>query len=99
MSELSINERLKLAQQKAKNLAASREQIVGDLRVEEQKLKQAYDNLRALGVENPETKSVAELTAMANEFKSTLAENLTAIETQLAKGEELMRKYRELQES
>ena len=49
MAELSIQERLRAAQAKVKALNSSREQIIGDARVEEQKLKQAYSNLKELG--------------------------------------------------
>ena|ERR1700739_1533727 len=96
---MDIQERLKQAQAKVKTLGTSREKIAGDARFEEQKLKQAYDNLRVLGVEDPESKSVKELKALEAETEAQLEEKLGAIETQLATGEELLKKYNELQES
>jgi hypothetical protein len=98
MTELSIQERLRAAQAKVKSLNSSREQIIGDARVEEQKLKQAYSNLRELGIENPESMSIKELRALEVTSKAELEEKLNAVETQLAKGEELIRKYNSLQE-
>lgn len=98
MAELSIEERLRAAQAKVKSLNSSREQIIGDARVEEQKLKTAYSNLKDLGVENPEEMTIKELRALETKSKAELEEKLVAIETQLAKGEELIKKYNELQE-
>jgi hypothetical protein len=89
---------LRAAQAKVKALNSSREQIIGDARVEEQKLKTAYNNLKDLGVENPEAMTIKELRALEEKSKSELEEKLVAIETQLAKGEELIKKYNELQE-
>lgn len=99
MTEISIPERLRQAQTKVKTLTASRESIIGDVAREEQKLTQAYSNLRQLGVEDPEGKTVKELKALEAESKAQLEEKLGAIETQLATGEELMKKYNELQEN
>jgi len=96
--ELSIQERLKQAQIKVKSLNSSRENIIGDVAREEQKLKQAYNNLQELGVENPESKTVKELKALEIQLKSQLEEKLGAIEVQLTKGEELMQEYNALQE-
>ena len=98
MPELSIQERLRAAQTKVKTLNSSREQIIGDARVEEQKLKQAYSNLKELGIENPENMSIKELKALEVTSKAELEEKLVAIETQLAKGEELIQKYNDIQQ-
>ena len=99
MAELSIQDRLRAAQAKVKALNSSREQIIGDARVEEQKLKQAYSNLKELGVENPENMTIKELRALEAEAKAQLEEKLAAVETQLLEGEKLMQKYNELQET
>lgn len=99
MAELSIQDRLKAAQTRVKGLNASREKIVGDARVEEQNLKQAYANLQELGVENPEGMTIKELRTLEAESRTQLEEKLTAIEDQLAKGDELMEKYNQLQEN
>lgn len=99
MPELTINDRLKAAQAKVKSLAASRDNILGDLRVEEQKLKQAYASLTELGIEDVEKMSAKELQALTEKLKTKLASKLEAIEEQLAKGDELMKQYQEIQES
>lgn len=99
MAELSIQDRLRAAQAKVKALNSSREQIIGDARVEEQKLKQAYSNLKDLGIENPENMTIKELRALEAASKAQLEEKLVAIETQLATGEELIQKYNRLQET
>jgi hypothetical protein len=99
MAELSIQDRLRAAQAKVKNLNTNREKIIGDARVEEQKLKQAYSNLRELGVEDPENMTTEELRALEEESKTLLEQRLVAIEDQLVKAEKLMDKYNQLQES
>ena len=99
MSEVSIQDRLRIAQAKVKALNSSREKIIGDARVEEQKLKQAYSNLKDSGIENPESMTVKELRTLEASSKAQLEEKLIAIEDQLSKGEELIQKYNELQET
>jgi hypothetical protein len=99
MSEASIQDRLRIAQFKVKALNSSREKIIGDARVEEQKLKQAYSNLKESGIENPENMTVKELRTLEASSKAQLEEKLVAVEDQLSKGEELMQKYNELQET
>ena len=99
MAELTTSERLKSAQGRVKTLSSNRDQLIGDLRVEEQKLKQSYENLRELGIEEPETLTIKQLQALTEKLKSELAVKLEAIEGLLTKGEELMTTYRSLEES
>jgi hypothetical protein len=99
MAELSTQERLKQVQTKVRTLNSTREKIVGDARVEEQKLKQAYSNLKELGIESPEGMTIKELRTLEQEFKSKLEDKLVAIEEQLETGESLINKYNELQEN
>ena len=99
MEELTIQERIKKVQAKIKNLSSNRDKVFGDARVEEQKLKQSYAALIDLGIENPEEKTSKELRALEEKSKEQLEQQLEAIETQVATGEELMKKYNELQES
>lgn len=96
---MTTQERLKQAQAKVRTLMSSREKIVGDARVEEQKLKQAYAALKELGIENAESMSITELRALKVESEAKLEQLLETIEAQLVKGEELMKKYNELQEN
>jgi hypothetical protein len=99
MSEQSVQDRLRAAQAKVKTLSVNREKIIGDARVEEQRLKQAYSNLKESGVENPEGMTVKELRTLESSFKAQLEKELTAIEGKLVEGEDLMKKYNELQEN
>ena len=94
-----IQDRLRIAQAKVKALNSSREKIIGDARVEEQKLKQAYSNLKESGIENPENMTVKELRTLEASSKAQLEEKLVAVEEQLSEGEKLMQKYNELQET
>jgi hypothetical protein len=97
MPELSTSERLKQAQARVKALSASRDQIIGDIRVANQKLKQSYENLRELGVEAPEDLTLKQLSTLAEEFKTTLATKLESIEEVLGNGETLLQQYKELE--
>ncbi len=99
MAELTTQERLKQAQAKVRSLTSLREKIIGDARVEEQKLKQAYATLKELGIENPEAMSVKELRALEEASRTKLEELLVAIEEQLVAGEDLMKKYNAVQEN
>ena len=97
MIETSVQERLKQAQARVKTLNSNRETLIGDARVEEQKLKQAYSNLEELGVDSPDKLTIEELKILEIESKTRLESLLLSIEEQLTKGEELMKKYNDLQ--
>ncbi len=98
MSELTTQERLKQAQAKVKLLNSNREKVIGDARVEEQKLKQAYSQLKELGIDNADVLSIDELKALEEQAKAKLEELLVAIEEQVATGESLIKKYNQIQE-
>ena len=99
MAELTTQERLQQAQAKVRSLTSAREKIIGDARVEEQKLKQAYAALKELGIDNPEDMSIKELRALEEASRAKLEELLVAIEEQLVAGEDLMKKYNAVQEN
>jgi len=99
MADLTIQERLRLAQLRVKALNSSREKIIGDARVEQNKLNTAYANLKELGIENPEDMTGKELKALEARYQGELEDKLHAIEAQLVTGEDLMKKYNALQES
>ncbi len=99
MSELTIQERIKQAQTRVKTLNSNRETVIGDIRVEEQKLKQAYTTLEELGIDSPESLTIKELKALETTSKNKLEELLASIEEQLTTGEDLMKKYNALQET
>lgn len=82
-------------QTKVKTLASKRDQIIRDQGIEERKLEEAYEKLRELGVENPESLSAQEIQDLATKLQTELDEKLTALETQVTQGEALMAKYQE----
>jgi hypothetical protein len=96
---MTTQERLQQAQTKVRALMSNREKIVGDARVEEQKLKQAYTALTGLGIENPESMTIQELRALEEDSKAKLEQLLETIEVQLVQGEDLMKQYNALQEN
>ena len=93
-----IQEQLRLAQGRVKTLAARRDQIIRDAGVEEQKLQQVYENLRQLGVKNPETLSEADLKSLAADTEKTLETSLQSLLDSLAKGEDLLKQYDQFQQ-
>ena len=99
MNEEIIKERLRQVQARVKVLNSSREKIIGDARVEEQKLKTAYNNLKELGITDPEGMTTTELRQLETSCRTQLEEKLAAIETQLAEGDKLIKKYNDLQET
>ena len=94
-----IQEQLRLAQTKVKTLASKRDQIIRDAGVEEQKLQQVYENLRQLGVKNPEGMSEADLKTLAESTSLSLGEALHDLTESLAKGEELIAEYDRFQQA
>lgn len=90
---------LKQIQEKIKQYAVKRDQIIGEIGREEGQLENAYTKLRELGIETPENLSVEELEALATDAQNQLAEKLAAIESQLVLSESLIAQYQQLQES
>ncbi|MDA4132824.1 MAG: hypothetical protein OK454_06845, partial [Thaumarchaeota archaeon] len=56
-----------------------------------------YAKLRELGIENPEKMTSKELQALADQKRAELAEKVDALNEQLAQGEQLIKRYAELQ--
>jgi hypothetical protein len=83
-------------QTKVKALASKRDQIIRDQGIEERKLEEAYEKLRELGVDNPETLSAQEIQDLAVSLQAELDGKLAALETQVTQGEALMAKYQEV---
>jgi uncharacterized protein YceH (UPF0502 family) len=86
-------------QNKVKALASKRDQIIRDQGAEERQLEQAYEKLRALGVEKPEELSAQEIQEMADKLQAELTEKLAALDQQVTQGEALMAKYQATQET
>lgn len=92
-----LQEQLKEAQARVKALAGKRDQVIRDAGVEEQKLQQAYENLRQLGVPNPENLTKDELIRLSNDTAKTLETHLRGLLETLDEGEALLEKYNEAQ--
>ena len=85
MSEVT-QESLKEVQARVRALQSTRDQIMRQQAVQEQKRDEAYSNLRELGIENPEGMTSKQLQALADEKKTELAEKVAELEAQLAQG-------------
>lgn len=97
MSEVT-QENLKQVQTRVKALQSTRDSIIGEFKVQESKRDEAYAKLRELGIENPEKMTSKELQALADQKRAELAEKVSALNEQLAQGEQLIQKYQELQQ-
>jgi len=91
-------ESLKQLQGRVRSLQGTRDEIVGAFKVQESKRDEAYAKLRELGIESPEKMTSRELQALADEKRAELAEKVAALNEQLAQGEQLIKKYQELQQ-
>ena len=97
MSEVT-QESLKEIQGRVKNLQGTRDEIVGAFKVQESKRDEAYAKLRELGIVDPEKMSAKALQELADSKRAELAEKVSALNEQLAQGEQLIKKYAELQQ-
>jgi hypothetical protein len=88
---------LRQVQQRVKALQGTRDEIIGTFKVQESKRDEAYAKLRELGIENPEKMTSRELQALADQKRTELADKVAALNEQLAQGEQLIKKYEELQ--
>ena len=91
-------ESLKEIQARVKKLQSTRDEIIGTFKVQESKRDEAYAKLRELGIENPEKMTSKELQALADTKRAELAEKVSALNEQLAQGEQLIKKYQDLQQ-
>lgn len=91
-------ETLKEVQARVKKLQGTRDEIVGTFRVQESKRDEAYAKLEELGIKNAKEMSSKELQALADQKRAELAEKIAALNEQLAQGEKLIVRYRELQQ-
>jgi len=89
---------LKEVQARVKALQSTRDSILGTFKVQESKRDEAYAKLREQGIENPEKMTSKELQALADEKRAELAGKVTALNEQLTQGEQLIKKYQELQQ-
>ena len=98
MAEVT-QETLKELQARVKALQGTRDEVLGTFRVQQSKRDEAYAKLRELGVEDADKLTSKELQALADQKKAELAVKLEELKDQLAKGEQLITEYQELQEN
>ncbi len=91
-------ESLKQVQARVRSLQSVRDEIIGTFKVQESKRDEAYAKLKELGIESPEKMTSKELQALADEKRAELADKVAALNEQLAQGEQLIKKYQELQQ-
>jgi hypothetical protein len=91
--ERDFQQELKKAQQAVKNIGAKRDELVGDARVEEAKVNTAVEQLKALGIENAASLSVADLTNLREQTQKELESNLDVLQSQITQGEALVKEY------
>ncbi len=91
-------ETLRDVQARVKALQGTRDSIIGTFKVQESKRDEAYAKLRELGIESPEKMTSKELQALADQKREELAASVTALNEQLAQGEQLIKKYEQLQQ-
>jgi len=84
---------LKTAQAAVKTLAARREQLVGDARVEESRVKSALEALQGLEVPNPHKLTVAQLQQLKDKSGRDLETHLDALQKKIADAQSLMAEY------
>ena len=87
-----------MAQSRVKTLAGKRDQLIRDAGIEEQKLQQVYDNLRQLGVSNPESLDADDLQRLAETTQAELESNMQSLTEALSKGESLLEDYSKSQQ-
>ena len=89
---------LKQLQTRVKTLQTSRDQIMRQQAMQEQKRDESYRNLRELGIENPESLTSKQMQALADAKKVELEERVSELETQISQGETLVTKFQQLQQ-
>jgi len=93
MAERDFQAELKAAQASVKALGTKRERLVGDARLEEDRVKTATEQLVSLGVENAAKLTVDELKALSIKTQAEMEANLDLLKTQILAGEALMVEY------
>src|SRR5258708_6764043 len=91
--ERDFQAELKKAQASVKELGAKRDKLVGDSRAEEIRVNTAIEQLKALGIENADKLTVADLTKLREKTQADLESNLDVLSTQITQGEALMKEY------
>ncbi len=77
-------------QRRIKALASGRDTLIRDAGIQEQKLQEALDKLRANGIEEPEKITELELVEMDRELSTQLAALIAELTAKIEEGERLL---------
>ena len=89
---MTVDEQLRDLQRRVKLLATNRDTIIRDAGVQEQKLLEAYQKLRDLGIDSPENLSEVELQALAQKLQAELTTAIVELTNTVEEGERLLAK-------
>lgn len=92
-TERNILEELKTAQTAVKTLNTQREKLLGDKGREEQRLADAVESLKALGVDNADKLSIFDMEALRDGAQSDLIKALDAVQQQIASAKAVLAQY------
>jgi hypothetical protein len=92
-NERNILEELRSAQSTVKTLNTQRERLLGDKGREEQRLADAVEALKALGVDNADKLSIFELEALRDGAQTDLIKALDAVQTQITNAKAVLAQY------
>jgi hypothetical protein len=89
---MTVEDQLKELQRRVKALAASRDSIIRDAGIQEQKLQEAYQKLRDLGITDPEKMTDEDLTQLSEALQSKLTAAIAELMELVEEGEKLLAK-------
>jgi hypothetical protein len=89
---MTVEEQLTDLQRRVKLLITNRDNIVRDVGIQDQKLKEAQQKLRDLGIENPEEMTDEELHQLALDLQSKLTAAVAELTAMVEEGEKLLAK-------
>jgi septal ring factor EnvC (AmiA/AmiB activator) len=92
-TERNILEELKSAQAAVKTLNTQREKLLGDKGREEQRLADAVESLKVLGVDNADKLSIFDMEALRDGAQADLIKALDAVQQQIASAKAVLAQY------
>jgi hypothetical protein len=87
---MTVEEQLKDLQRRVKLLATNRDNIIRDVGIQEQKLKEAHQKLRDLGIQDPEKMTDEDLEQLAADLQSKLTAAIAELTELVEEGEKLL---------
>ncbi len=93
MAERDYQAELQAGQAAVKRLGSKREKMVGDVRVEADRVTQAVTGLQAIGIEKADKMSVKDLQAFRETSQQKLNDQLDALKEEVAAAEAVVKEY------